>query len=138
MFKAKRLDHVALSVTDVTEAAQSWQRTLGLRLDALLEPHGSRRRLGRLPVGDAFIELVQPLGGAAAPGEARPSVAMEVDDLVAAVADLRRRGVIVSDPHDGPWPGTRVARISPESGHGVPIELVSPIAGPEGERSPQE
>lgn len=133
MFKAKRLDHVDLSVTDVTEAARSWQRSLGLTLDALLELHGSRRRLGRLPVGDAFIELVQPLAGAAVPGEGMPSISIEVDDLVAAVADLRRRGVIVSDPQDGPWPGTRVARVGPESGHGVPVELVSPIAGPEGE-----
>ena len=139
MFKAKRLDHMALSVTDVAEAAQTWQRTLGLRLDMLLEPHGSHLRRGRLPVGDAFLELVQPLAEAtAASGEGMLSISIEVDDLTAAVADLRRRGVAVSDPQEGPWPGTQVACISPESAHGVPIELVSRIRGPEGEKNSEE
>jgi len=138
MFSAKRLDHVTFSVTDLEEAARTWQRTLGLDLDMLFEPHGSHLRLGRLPLGDAFVELVQPLGGTAAPGEGMLSISMEVDDLVAAVADLRRRGVIVSDPQDGSWPGTQVARISPESAHGVPIELVGRMAEPERAENPQE
>jgi catechol 2,3-dioxygenase-like lactoylglutathione lyase family enzyme len=138
MFKAKRLDHLALSVSDVAEAARTWQRTLGLRLDALIEPQGSHLRLGRLPVGDAFLELVQPLAGAAAPGEGMLSISIEVDDLAAAVADLRRRGLVVSDPQEGFWPGTRLARISPESAHGVPIELVSHAAEPEVAHNPEE
>jgi len=138
MFNAKRLDHVTLSVTDMKEAARIWQRTLGLRPDTLIEPHGSRPRLGSLPLGDAFVELVQPLAGAAAPDEGMLSISIEVDDLAAAVADLRRRGVVVSDPQEGPWPATQVAHISPKSAHGVPIELVSRLAGPEGADKPEE
>ena len=139
MFSAKRLDHVTLSVTDLKEAAGTWQRTLGLRPDTLIEPHGSHPRLGSLPLGDAFVELVQPLAGAAAaPGEGMLSISIEVDDLAAAVAGLRRRGVVVSDPQEGPWLATQVAHISPKSAHGVPIELVSRLAGPEGADKPEE
>lgn len=138
MFSAKRLDHVTLSVTDMKEAARTWQRTLGLRPDTLIESHGSRPRLGSLPLGDAFVELVQPLAGAAAPDEGMLSISIEVDDLVAAVAGLRRRGVVVSDPQEGPWPATQVAHISPKSAHGVPIELLSRLAGPEGADKPEE
>lgn len=138
MFNAKRLDHLSLSVTDLKEAARTWQRTLGLRPDTLIEPHGSRQRLGRLPVGDAFLELAQPLAGAPAPGEGMLSISIEVDDLAAAVADLRRRGLAVSDPQEGAWPGTQVARIGPKSAHGVPIELVGRMPEREGAENPQE
>jgi catechol 2,3-dioxygenase-like lactoylglutathione lyase family enzyme len=138
MFKAKRLDHVSLSVISLEEAAGTWQRTLGRRLDTLLEPLGADLRVGRLPVGDAFVELVQPLGGAAAPGEGMVSICIEVDDLAAAVADLRRRGVVVSDPREGSWSGTQVARISPGSAHGVPIDLVGRTVGLERADKPEE
>ena len=40
------------------------------------------------------------------------SIADQVDDIDAAVRDLRAKGVLVSDAEYGAWPGTRVARIN--------------------------
>jgi catechol 2,3-dioxygenase-like lactoylglutathione lyase family enzyme len=57
-------------------------------------------------------------------GEGMFSLAIEVDDLEAAVAELRGRGVQVSDPEPGVWEGTRLARIGREWGHGVAIQLL--------------
>jgi methylmalonyl-CoA epimerase len=131
MTRLKRLDHVVIAVRDLEEAAQAWERNLGLKADRIFQPAGSSMRLASLPAGNAFLELVQPL----APdhrlaafmdehGEGMFSLAIEVDDLEAAVAGLRARGVQVSDPEPGVWEGTRVCRIDRQSAHGVAIQLL--------------
>jgi methylmalonyl-CoA epimerase len=129
--RLKRLDHVVVAVRDLGEAAQAWERNLGLKARRVFQPAGSNVRLASLPVTNAFVELAQPL----TPdhrlavfmderGEGMFSLAIEVDDLEAAVAELRGRGVQVSDPEPGVWEGTRLARIGRESGHGVAIQLL--------------
>lgn len=131
MAHLKRLDHVVVAVRELEEAARAWERNLGLKAGRVLEAAGSGVRLARLPVGNALLELAQPL----APdhplaafmddrGEGMFSLAIEVDDLEAAVAELRGRGVQVSDPEPGVWEGTRLAHVSRESAHGVAIQLI--------------
>ena len=131
MTRLKRLDHVAIVVRELEGAAQAWERNLGLKAEHVLEPAGSNMRLASLPAGNAFVELVQPLtpdhrkaAFIDERGEGMVSLAIEVDDLEAAVAELRGRGVQVSDPEPAVWEGTRLARISPESAHGVAINLL--------------
>jgi len=94
-------------------------------------PLGSGFDVARLPVGDAFIELVQPVeeeGRFAEQlkerGEGLFSISIEVDNLDEAVAYLRGKGARVSDPEPGIWPGSRVARVSQSSAHGVSIQLI--------------
>jgi len=129
--RLKRLDHVVVAVRELEEAARDWERNLGLKTERVVEPAGSNMRLARLPVGNAFLELAQPL----APdnplaafmderGEGMFSLSIEVDDLEAAVVELRGRGVRVSDPEPGVWEGIRLARIDRGSAHGVTIQLV--------------
>jgi methylmalonyl-CoA epimerase len=129
--RLKRLDHVAVAVRDLEEAAQAWERNLGLKVERVFQPTGSNVRLASLPAGNAFLELAQPLtpdhrlaAFMDERGEGVFSLAIEVDDLEAAVAELRVRGVQVSDPEPGVWEGTRLARIGRESGHGVAIQLL--------------
>lgn len=57
-------------------------------------------------------------------GEGLFSLSIEVDDLAEAVAYLRGQGATVSDPEPGLWPGTRIARVSPASSHGVSLQLI--------------
>jgi methylmalonyl-CoA/ethylmalonyl-CoA epimerase len=127
----KRLDHVVIAVRELEEAARTWEGNLGLKVERVFQPAGSRIRLASLLAGNAFLELAQPL----APdhrlaafmderGEGLFSLSIEVDDLEAAVAELRGRGVQVSDPEPGVWEGTRLARISRGSAHGVAIQLL--------------
>jgi hypothetical protein len=52
------------------------------------------------------------------------AIALTVDDLDAAVRDLRAKGVDVSDSAPGRDPGSRVAVITKESANGVPVMLV--------------
>jgi methylmalonyl-CoA epimerase len=128
----KRIDHVVMATGDMADAAAKWERNLGLRVDEQVSrPLGAGFDVARLPVGDAFIELVQPVGeeGRFAEqlkerGEGLHSISIEVDDLDGAVAYLRDKGAQVSDPGQGIWPGSRVARVSQSSTHGVSIQLI--------------
>jgi len=129
--RLKRLDHVVVAVRELEEAAQAWERNLGLKVERVFQPAGSNVRLGSLPAGNAFVELAQPLtpdhrlaAFMDERGEGVFSLAIEVDDLEAAVAELRAQGVQVSDPEPGVWEGTRLARIDRESSHGVAIQLL--------------
>jgi methylmalonyl-CoA epimerase len=128
----KRIDHVVIATEDLSDAAAKWERNLGLRVEERLSrPLGSGFEVARLPVGDAFIELVQPVeeeGRFAEQlkerGEGFFSISIEVDDLDEAVAYLRGKGARVSEPEPSIWPGSRVARVSQSSAHGVSLQLI--------------
>ncbi len=132
MAEFKRIDHVVVATEDLEDAAAKWERNVGLRVEERLgRPRGSGFEVARLPIGDAFIELVQPVetrGRFAEQfkerGEGMFSLSIEVDDLHGAVAHLRGRGAQVSDPEPGIWPGSRVARVNQASAHGVSLQLI--------------
>lgn len=127
----RRLDHLVFAVEALQRAAGSWSRALGLRAEPASRPEGAHLELAALPVGDAFLELAgatqagHPIARRiAGQGEGMLSISLRVDDLDAAVAELRSKGVTVSDPAPGLLPHTRVARIAPESAHGVALQLI--------------
>ena len=85
----------------------------------------------RLPIGDAFLELVQPVAREGRfyeqfqqRGEGLFSISVEVEDLDEAVSFLKGKGVKVSEPEASIWPGARLARINHEHTHGVSIQLI--------------
>ena len=128
----KRIDHAVIATEDLADAAAKWERNLGLRVEGgISRPPGSGFEVARLPVGDAFLELVQPVedkGRFAEQfrerGEGFFSISIEVDDLDGAVAHLRGKGARVTDPEAGIWPDSRVARVSQSSAHGVSLQLI--------------
>ena len=127
----KRIDHVVIATEEMADAAAKWERNLGLRVEERLSrPRDASFDVARLPVGDAFIELLQPVheGRYAEQlkerGEGLFSLSIEVDDLDEAVAYLRGKGAEMSEPQQGIWPGSRVARMDRSSTHGVSIQLI--------------
>jgi methylmalonyl-CoA epimerase len=131
MTRLKRLDHVVIAVRELDEAATAWEHNLGLKAERAPQPAGSGVKLASLPAGNAFVQLVQPMAADHAlaafmdeRGEGMSSLSIEVDDLEAAVAELRGRGVQVSDIEPGMLEGTSIARISRQSAHGVEIHLL--------------
>jgi len=128
----KRIDHVVIATEDLEDAARLWERNLGLKPDASLDrPRGAGFMVSRIPVGDAFLELVQPVSRRGRfyqqfreRGEGMFSISIEVDDLDGAAAHLREKGARVSEAEPGIWPGSRVVRVSHASTHGVSIQLI--------------
>jgi methylmalonyl-CoA epimerase len=130
-FTATGLHHVTLTAGDLDAAAATWRETLGLAAAESFQTTGAHMRLARIPAGNAFMELAQPLSREdrlsqwmAERGEGMYALAIEVDNVDFAVADLRSKGVYVSDGEYGAWPGTRIARIDPRWTNGVNLVLV--------------
>ena len=130
--KIKKLDHVIIATEDLQNALELWERNVGLKPDASLDhPLGAGFKVARLPIGDAFLELVQPVEKEGRfyeqfqqRGEGMFSISVEVEDLEEAVSFLRGNNVKVSDPKPSIWPGARLARINHEYTHGVSIQLI--------------
>ena len=95
--KVKKLDHVIIATEDLDEATRLWERNVGLKPDASLNhPLGAGFKVARLPIGDAFLELVQPVEKEGRfyeqfqqRGEGLFSISVEVEDLDEAVTFLR-------------------------------------------------
>jgi catechol 2,3-dioxygenase-like lactoylglutathione lyase family enzyme len=130
--KLKKIDHVVVATEDLADALSKWERNVGLKEDTELnQPLGAGFKAARLPIGDSFLELVQPVEQSGRffeqvkeRGEGLFSISVEVDDLDETIAYLRGKGATVSDPEPSIWPGARLARINRASTSGVSIQLI--------------
>lgn len=131
--KPKNLDHVVFIVRDLEAAEHAWKDVLGFISRARIKSDLLQADLALLSAADessALMELCSP--SAPGPltdwletnGEGMLSISIEVDDVGAAVAELRALNVEVSDVVTGPLPGTKVARFSPDNTHGVRLQLL--------------
>jgi catechol 2,3-dioxygenase-like lactoylglutathione lyase family enzyme len=98
----KALAHACFTVRDLKAAEAFYRDRLGLAhafdfLNDKGEKFGVYLHVG----GRAFIELFQGKVEAPAPGQSYRHLCLEVDDLPKTVADLRTKGVEVSDPKMG-------------------------------------
>jgi methylmalonyl-CoA epimerase len=125
------LDHVGIAVTDLAAALAFYRDALGLDIEAPEDVASQRVRAHFLPVGDAKLELLE----ATAPdspiakytdkrGPGLHHITLRVEDIHAALAQLKARGVRLID--ETPRPGAEhslVAFVHPSSAHGVLVEL---------------
>jgi methylmalonyl-CoA/ethylmalonyl-CoA epimerase len=130
-FNATGIDHVVIATPDLDATAAKWSATLGLAVSETATIDAAGFRMAKLPAGNAFIELITPLAadGRLAQmlterGQGMSSMSIEVDDIEAAVRDLRAKGVLVSDPAPGAWPGTRTAQVNRQAANGVSLQLL--------------
>ena len=123
----KWIDHIVVRVKDLDQSIQDYETKLDMTVSEGPEaqPHlGLRRAI--LPLGDAgrFIELAEPLGEDSAIGrslerfgEGIHLVAMAVEDMQQAIADLKKKGTQLIEM------GNQVF-IHPRETHGVLYQLV--------------
>ncbi|KAH8072760.1 lactoylglutathione lyase [Aureococcus anophagefferens] len=120
-FQLGRLNHVALAVPDIEEASAMWRDALGASVSELqaLPDHGVT--VCFVDAGNTHVELLEPLGDASpiaalakSPSGGLHHLCHEVDDVEAAMADLKARGV-------------RLLSEEPKIGaHGVPVVFLHP------------
>jgi methylmalonyl-CoA epimerase len=125
------LDHVGIAVGDVAASLTFFRDTLGLEVHATEEVASQRVRAHFLQAGSAALELLEATTPdstiaryLAKRGPGMHHVALRVDDIRAALAHLKARGVRLID--EEPRPGAEhalVAFVHPSSVHGVLVEL---------------
>lgn len=126
-----RLDHVGVAVRNLESSLRTYE-AIGVHPEAIETVHAEGVKVAFLRVGDAHIELLEPLGpeGAVAKfldrrGEGMHHLAIEVEDIRDAMARAKTSGLAVID--DEPRRGARgrlVAFVHPKSVGGVLLEFV--------------
>jgi methylmalonyl-CoA/ethylmalonyl-CoA epimerase len=129
-----RIDHVGMAVHDLDAAIAFYERTFGVHVvhQEVNEEQGVREAM--LAVGDSgsCIQLLAPLTPESTiakflerSGEGIQQVAYGVDDIDAASAELRERGVrLLYDEARRGTAGSRVNFVHPKDAGGVLVELV--------------
>ncbi len=129
--KLDRLDHIGIAVEKIDEALPFWEGILGLPLHGTEEVQEQKVRTAFLPLGESEIELLEsldpegPIGKfIAAKGQGIQHIAFRVDDIEAALAELKEKGVRLIDqaPRYGAG-GAKIAFLHPKATGGVLIEL---------------
>jgi methylmalonyl-CoA epimerase len=125
------LDHVGIAVKDLQSALAFYRDALGLVVEAPEEVASQRVRAHFLPVGQSNLELLESMSPDSTiakyiekRGPGLHHITLRVDDIAAALAQLKARGVRLVD--DQPRPGAEgsvVAFVHPSSAHGVLVEL---------------
>ena len=127
----KKLDHIAIAVHSVEEAARFYQDMLGLELQHVEVVKEQKTKVGFFPVGETNIELVEPATDDSplvkfleSKGPGIHHLCFEVEDIESEVKTLTDKGAALIDK--APRPGahqTRVAFLHPKGTGGVLIEL---------------
>lgn len=134
MLRLSRIDHIAVATDDVDADAQFWERLFGfVPTHAWDEPsagvRGVRLRVPGTPDQDWVV--LGPSGPDSALREriehgrlGLHHVGAEVPDLPAAVTELEKRGMTITDSVPGSW--VEASLSPPQHGRGVPWRLRGP------------
>jgi methylmalonyl-CoA/ethylmalonyl-CoA epimerase len=137
MLKIRKIDHVAVCVPDIDEAAARWRAVFGLEARARETVESQKTEAMLLPLGEGEaatqIELISPRGNEGLArflekrGPGLHHVAIEVEGIESALALLKGLGVPLIDeaPRRGAR-GHKVAFVHPKATGGVLVELVEP------------
>ncbi len=125
------LDHVGIAVDDLEQALTFYRDALGLDVQPAEDVPEQRVRVHAVQTGGAALELLEATDEAspiarhlARRGPGLHHITLRVDDLRAALAHLRARGVRLVDdePRQGAE-GSLIAFIHPAAARGVLVEL---------------
>ena len=131
--RARGVHHVGIAVADLDEAIATYTRLFGAELELRTRVEEQGLEAAGLRLGDGRVELLAPLAGdtpvgrfLASRGPGMHHVAYAVDDIRAALAELKGRGVQLVDdePRHGVF-GHEIAFLHPDAVHGVLTEVVA-------------
>lgn len=133
-FKVLQVDHIGIGVKDLAATKEFYKNTLGIEHlpeDEIVEEQ--KVKVSFFPCGDAELEFLEsttpdgPIGRFIEKNGGRNGiqhVALRVDDIEAAIADLKAKGVALIDekPRYGAG-GSAIAFLHPKATGGVLLEL---------------
>jgi len=127
----KNIDHIGIAVTNMQESLSFWETSLGIEPHGIQEVPEQKLRTAFLPIGETEIELLESSSAESSiakfiekHGEGLHHIAIRVDDIETALAELKAKGIQLIDetPRNGAG-GARIAFVHPKATHGVLLEL---------------
>lgn len=133
-FKVLQVDHIGIGVNDLAATKEFYKNTLGIQHlpeDEVVEEQ--KVKVSFFPCGDAELEFLEtttpdgPIGKFIEKNGGRDGIqhiALRVDNIEAAIADLMEKGVKIIDekPRYGAG-GSAIAFLHPKATGGVLLEL---------------
>jgi methylmalonyl-CoA/ethylmalonyl-CoA epimerase len=129
--KILKIDHIGIAVTSIAQSKNFWTDILGLSLEGTETVEEQKVTTAFLPVGESEVELLEstaPDGPIARhlekKGEGIQHVAFRVENIEAALAELKEKGVRLIDetPRKGAG-GAKIAFLHPKATNGILVEL---------------
>lgn len=131
MFNVLKVDHVGIAVKDLEQAKKFYTDVLGMAVMGEETVEQQKVKVCFIPCGDSEVELLEstsPDGPIAKfiekNGEGIQHMALRVDDIEKALADLKAKGVRLIDevPRYGAG-GASIAFVHPKATGGILLEL---------------
>lgn len=136
MAKIKKINHVAIAVSDVDASLTFWRDALGLAVDHVEDVPSQKATVVFIPVGESEVELVRPTSEdtgvakfLAERGGGMHHLCFEVDDIEGMLEVLKAKGVRLINETPLELPGRKMAFIHPKSSGGVLVELYEVAGG---------
>ena len=129
--KILKIDHIGIAAKAIDQVAPFWNTILALPMAGKETVEEQKATTAFLPVGESEIEILEstsPDGALAkfieSRGEGVQHIAFRVDNIEAALKELKEKGVRLIDekPRRGAG-GAKIAFIHPKSTNGVLLEL---------------
>jgi len=127
-----KISHLGIATKNIDEALKFWQDALGLEQTHAETVEDQKVRVVMLPIGETRIELLEPTSEDSPiskflekRGGGIHHIAVEVEDIVAALAQMKANGARLID--ETPRIGAEnclVAFVHPQSSGGVLLELI--------------
>lgn len=126
-----KIDHIGIAVSNLDEAVKLYKDVLGLELHGTEVVPEQKVKVAFLPVGDTEVELLESTSADGpiakfieTKGQGIQHIAFRVDDIEAALEEMRAKGMRLIDekPRYGAG-GAKIAFLHPKSTGGVLIEL---------------
>jgi methylmalonyl-CoA/ethylmalonyl-CoA epimerase len=127
----QKIDHIGIAVKSLEDALKFYEGALGLKAVGTEVVAEQKVKVAFLPTGDSEIELLEATAEDSPVakfieknGEGIQHIAYRVDDIEAAIAEMKEKGVRMIDekPRYGAG-GAKIAFCHPKSTGGVLIEL---------------
>ncbi|MEW6674142.1 MAG: methylmalonyl-CoA epimerase [Thermodesulfobacteriota bacterium] len=129
--KVIKIDHIGIAVNKIEAGKDIWTDKLGLEYEGVETVEAQRVTTAFFPVGESEVELLEPTSEEspiakflAKRGEGIHHVAFRVENIEAALSELKEKGVRLIDevPRRGAG-GAKIAFIHPQATNGVLVEL---------------
>ena len=126
----RKVNHIGIAVRSIDEAKRFYE-LLGLEVEGEEVVEEQKVKVAFIQVGETRVELLEPTSEDSPVakfldkrGEGIHHVAFQVDDIEAALEELKKSGVRLIDerPRKGAH-NTRIAFVHPKSTNGVLVEL---------------